>query len=213
MVAGRGLCRVGPPSRLRLPQGRLVCVREGMCASGKACASGEAGEAPRCRCPARIRPPAVSGRDPHIPAYPRISFGGFEPDPPRRRSPYFRGVEAARPTPHRSSSGTPLLRGGFGLFCEHMLRDSPRYHAAVLGLSQFRHISRRSCLPEAASAMIPGPQRCDLRRYLRGLVRRCLPMGPPPGGAAPRTPPAVGARGRGVCRRRRPGRPARPAPG
>jgi len=67
----------------------------------------------------------------------------------------FRGVEAARPTPHRSSSGTPLLRGGFRLFDEHLLRDSPRYHAAVLGLSQFRHISWRSCLTEARSAMIP----------------------------------------------------------
>src|SRR5687767_11327811 len=31
----------------------------------------------------------------------------------------FRGVEAARPTPHRSSSETPLLRGGSGLFDEH----------------------------------------------------------------------------------------------
>jgi hypothetical protein len=30
-----------------------------------------------------------------------------------------RGVEAARPTPHQSSDGEPLLRGGFRLFDEH----------------------------------------------------------------------------------------------
>src|SRR5207237_8082651 len=49
-----------------------------------------------CRCPARIRPPAVSGRDPHIPAYPRISFGGLSPTHlgVAPRSPGRRGREA-----------------------------------------------------------------------------------------------------------------------
>src|SRR5581483_11363950 len=54
-------------------------------------------------------------------------------------------------------SGTPLLRGGSGLFCEYLLRYSPPYHAAVLGLSLFRHISRRSCLRERPRPPNPGP--------------------------------------------------------
>jgi hypothetical protein len=118
--------------------------------------------------------PATGGRRAGLPprSGPPPSPGGTRTSPPSRASRSagevspthlgvaprtFRGVKTVRPTPHRSSSERRYSEVGLGSFDEHSLRDSPRYHAAVLGLSQFRHISWRSCLTAAAPAMIPDP--------------------------------------------------------
>jgi hypothetical protein len=77
-------------------------------------------EVPRCAgAPPESGPPPFPGGTRTFPPTRASRSAGLSPthlgvDP---RS--VRGVEAVRPTPRRSSDGTPLLRGGPGLFDEH----------------------------------------------------------------------------------------------
>ena len=71
---------------------------------------------PSAGAPPEFGPPPFPGGTRTFPAYPRISFGGLSPSHLGVASPYIRGVEAARPTPHRNSRKASLLRGGSGLF-------------------------------------------------------------------------------------------------
>ena len=136
---------------------------------------------PRAGLPPGFGPPPSPGGTRTIPA---------EPAHPGRR------VSRARPTsaPFPAHSGASRPRGrhhtgvpverrysevGLGSLTSTMLRDSPRYHAAVLGLSQFRHISWRSSkLDSKRRAHEAASARTRVRRGRMTLSARAILRGP-----------------------------------